>query len=128
MALSSPPRWAVKASEPVALALSGRRLFPLWAVVHHTGRRTGREYAVPVAIIPTHAGNVFLIALPWGPKTNWVRNVLAAGGATVTWKGRDYEATEPELVSPEVAVAEASGLVKRIVASGPFPAFLRLRR
>ena len=123
-----PPRWAVRASAPLALAMSGRRWFPLWAIIHHRGRKSGTDYATPVAVIPTVATDVFLIGLPWGPKTNWARNVLAAGGATVRWKGHDHRATEPRLIEPEDAAALATPLFKRIVGSGRFPVFLVLTR
>ncbi|MFD4422053.1 nitroreductase family deazaflavin-dependent oxidoreductase [Agromyces sp. NPDC058484] len=126
--LPGPPRWAVRATEPLVLAFSGRRWFPLWAVVHHRGRKSGNDYATPIAVIPTAATDVFLIGLPWGPKTNWARNVLAAGGATVTWKGRDHRATEPRLVHADEAAAIAMPRLKRIVGSGRFPAFLVLKR
>lgn len=48
-----PPRAAQRAFEPVAKALAGRRWFPLWAVMHHRGRRSGTAYATPVAVVPT---------------------------------------------------------------------------
>jgi len=122
-----PPRRVVRTIEPVALAISGRRWFPLYAVVHHRGRRSGREYAVPVAIVPTRADDVVLIGLPWGASTNWARNVLAAGGATLTWKGRDRACANPRLVGTAEATAMTRpGLIRRVVGSGRFPAFLLL--
>ncbi len=121
-----PPRWALRVTAPVALALSGRRWFPLWAIVHHRGRRSGTPYATPVAVIPTGATDTFLIGLPWGPKTNWARNVLAAGGATVTWKGSDHEATEPRLIETKDAAALSKPLFRRVV--GRFPAAIVLTR
>ena len=125
---SGPPKWAVNAISPVALAISGRRWLPLYAVLHHRGRKSGREYAIPVALVPTRSPDIFLIGLPWGVKTNWALNVLAAGGATVTWKGRDWVATEPRIVGTEIAVAQARGLVRPIVGSGRFPGFMELKR
>lgn len=108
--------------------MAGRRWFPIWAVLHHRGRTTGKAYAIPVAIIPTRSQEIFLIGLPWGAKTNWAQNVLAAGGATVVWKGQRYAATQPRLVTPELAAAQAKGPVRRVVASGRFPVFLELTR
>ncbi|KRE30532.1 hypothetical protein ASG80_17490 [Agromyces sp. Soil535] len=99
-------------SAPSALALSGRRWFPLWAIMHHDGRRSGTHYATPVAVIPTLSTDTLLIGLPWGPKTNWARNVLAADGATVTWKGQVQQATEPRLIGPEDAAALAKPLFR----------------
>jgi deazaflavin-dependent oxidoreductase (nitroreductase family) len=123
---SGPPRWVVRGFAPVAEALSGRRWFPLWAMVHHRGRRSGTEYATPVAVIPTESKDVILIGLPWGPKTNWARNVVASGGATVTWKGRDEQTTEPRLIDGLDAAALAKPLFKPVV--GRFPLALVMKR
>lgn len=88
---------------PFARRFAGRRYFPLWAVVHHRGRRSGRELTVPVAVRVTP--EVFLIVLPWGAGTNWARNVLAAGGCVLRWKGADHTVTEPEVVGRDRARA-----------------------
>jgi deazaflavin-dependent oxidoreductase (nitroreductase family) len=113
----------------VATLLAGRRWFPLWAVLHHRGRKSGTEYAVPVAVIPTRSSEIILIGLPWGVRTNWAQNVLAGGGATLDWRGATYAASAPRIVGPEEAVAQARGpLLRRIVGSGRFPAFIELDR
>jgi deazaflavin-dependent oxidoreductase (nitroreductase family) len=83
---------------PLARRFAGRRLFPLWAVVHHRGRKTGRELSVPVAVAARPDAESFLVVLPWGPGTNWARNVLAAGGCTVTWKGHEFRVTSAALL------------------------------
>lgn len=123
-----PPATLLKLAQPVASVLAGKRWFPLWGVMHHVGRTSGTEYAIPIALIPIRSDEHFLIALPWGAKTNWVRNVQAAGGARVTWKGRDYVTTDPTLLDPAEAADMARTPVDRIVGSGRFPAFLRLSR
>jgi deazaflavin-dependent oxidoreductase (nitroreductase family) len=125
---SKAPAFLVKATAPVAKLLAGRRWFPIWAVLHHRGRKSGTEYAIPVAVIPTKSPQIFLIGLPWGERTNWTQNVLAAGGATLTWKGREYAATSPRIVGPEVAVALTKGPLSKVVGSGRFPAFVELQR
>ena len=125
---TSPPSWLLRGTTPVARAIAGRTWFPLWGVMHHVGRRSGREYAIPVALVPVVRDDTFLIGLPWGPRTNWAQNVLAAGGATVTWKGRDRAVSQPRLVGPDEAAAVARPVVRRLVASGRFPAFLMLQR
>ena len=86
---------------PITRALAGRRFFPLWAVVHHVGRKSGRELTVPVAVRATP--EVFIVVLPWGPGTNWARNVLAACGCVVRWKGADHRTTRPEVVGKSQA-------------------------
>jgi deazaflavin-dependent oxidoreductase (nitroreductase family) len=79
----------------VVVPLAGRRLSPV-AVVAHRGRRTGRPYRTPVMAFWRAGGLV--VALPYGPDRDWVRNVLAAGGATVRIGGRAVETTGPRLV------------------------------
>lgn len=95
-------------------------------MIHHRGRRSGTAYATPIALVPTMSDDVFLIGLPWGPKTNWARNVLSAGEATITWKGRDHRATGPRLIEPQEAAALSKPAFRRIV--GRFPASIVLTR
>lgn len=94
-------RAVARMTAPLSRPLAGRRLFPLWAVVRHHGRRTGRAYAVPVAIRVTPES--FVIALPWGDHTQWARNVLAAGGCTIRWRGADHLGSEPVVIGPAEA-------------------------
>jgi deazaflavin-dependent oxidoreductase (nitroreductase family) len=121
-----PPAALVKATAPVAKALAGKRFFPLWAVVTHRGRKSGTDYSVPVAVIPTQ--DTFVIGLPWGERTNWAQNVLAAGGAAIRWKGVDYRVTEPRIVGKDVALAASKGLERMVLSRGSFPAFIEVQR
>ena len=121
-----PPRWALRMSAPFAMALAGRRWMPLWAIIHHRGRRSGTYYATPIALVPTLADDVFLIGLPWGTGTNWARNVLADDGAVVQWKGTVHPATAPRIVGAEEAAALAEPRYRPVVAR--FPAAIVLRR
>jgi hypothetical protein len=43
------------------------------------------------------------INLPWGAKTNWVRNVLAAGGCTIRWRGADHRVDDPRIIDEAAA-------------------------
>jgi deazaflavin-dependent oxidoreductase (nitroreductase family) len=72
------------------------------SVVGHRGRRSGRHYRTPVGVRET--GDAFLVLLPYGPGTDWVRNVRAAEGATLRHAGRTMDVDRPELV-PVAAVA-----------------------
>lgn len=116
---------AQRAFQPVATALAGRRWFPLWAIMHHRGRRSGTEYANPVAIVPTADKSVIVIGLPWGKNTNWARNVVAAGGTTLTWKGRAVRVTDPQIVDAAIAVPLARALFRPVVRRMPGAIVLR---
>ena len=51
------------------------------SVVRHVGRKTGRPFETPVKAVATDDG--FVIALPYGRNTDWLKNVLASGSATI---------------------------------------------
>jgi hypothetical protein len=40
----------------------------------------------------------FLIALPYGERTDWMKNVLVSGTATVVTNGRAYEVDQPLVI------------------------------
>ena len=124
--MARPPA-AAKYFNRVALLLAGRRFVPVWAALHHQGRRSGKQYTVPVAVVPTDTG--FLIALPWGRGTDWVRNVRAAGSCTIRWRGADYACNEPEFVDQDVARGAAHGVLGFALGRASFPeGFIRLTR
>ena len=124
--MARPPK-AAKQFNKLAVRLAGRRFIPLWAVLHHRGRKSGKDYAVPLAVIPTDT--TFVIALPWGRRTDWVRNVQWAGRCTVRWKGVDYECSDPTFIGKDVALAAAHGLTRRALARMDIPeGFIQLTR
>jgi deazaflavin-dependent oxidoreductase (nitroreductase family) len=77
--------------------LAGTRVLPLYGVLVHRGRRSGKLFRTPVVVRPTADG--FIVPMPWGEGTDWCRNVRAAGECTVRWKGRDYALTQPQVVA-----------------------------
>lgn len=121
---SGPPR-AAKRFEPIANALAGRRWFPPWAIVHHRGRRSGAEYATPVEIVPSREKDVVLVCLPWSANTNWARNVVSAGGATLTWRGREQQTVDPRIMTGPEASSLARGLFRPVVKRMPAAIVLR---
>lgn len=124
--MAGPPA-AAKRFNKLAVRLAGHRFFPLWAVLRHRGRRSGKEYSVPVAVISTDT--TFVIALPWGRGTDWVRNTRAAGRCTVRWKGADYECTDPTFVDKDVALGAARGVTRLALQRRNFPeGFIQLTR
>ena len=73
------------------------------SVVRHVGRRSGRTYETPV-VVARHDDS-FLIALPYGERTDWLKNVLGKGSATIVTNGRTYEAGQPEVIPMAEATA-----------------------
>src|SRR5215467_8073962 len=62
---------------------------PGFGVIVHHGRRSGRRYQTPVNVFS--AGNGYVIALTYGPQTDWVKNVLAAGGCELRTRGQTVQ-------------------------------------
>ena len=96
------------------------------SVVHHVGRTTGTEYATPVVAVPTADG--YLFALPYGPGADWVRNVRAAGTATVQHDGRALRVDHPELVPAADADPHFDAAEQRMHRIFGVDDFLRVRR
>jgi deazaflavin-dependent oxidoreductase (nitroreductase family) len=119
-------RAIAKATSPLTIRLAGRRYFPLWAVLHHVGRRSGRAYSVPIAV--RASPEAFTIALPWGAGTQWVRNVLTAGGCVIRWRGTDHRASEPKVIGLAEAAPSFSPAQRAILRATGIRSFLRLRR
>jgi deazaflavin-dependent oxidoreductase (nitroreductase family) len=68
---------------------------PGFGVIVHRGRRSGRRYQTPVNVFS--AGNGYVIALTYGPQTDWVKNVLAAGGCELRTGGQTVQLGSPHL-------------------------------
>ncbi len=68
---------------------------PGLGVVVHRGRRSGRCYQTPVTVF--RAGDGYVIALTYGPETDWVKNVLAAGGCELRTRGQTIPLGSPRL-------------------------------
>ncbi len=68
-----------------------------------------------------------LAPLPWGPGTNWARNVMAAGGCAVGWKGAEHRMDGPEVIDRDTAMSSFGPVQRRAVRLLGIDAFLQLR-
>ena len=88
-------------------------LLPPWAVICHRGRRSARMYRTPVWAVKR--GGTVAIAVLYGEQSDWVRNLLAAGGGQLVRAGRTYELAAPRLLHAagrDPAVASAGPLMR----------------
>jgi deazaflavin-dependent oxidoreductase (nitroreductase family) len=69
---------------------------PGFGIITHVGRKSGNVYRTPVNVF--RAPNGFLVALTYGTQSEWVKNVLAAGGCQLETRGRRYQLTAPTIV------------------------------
>jgi hypothetical protein len=109
---------------PLFVRFAGSRYVPLWAVIRHRGRRSGRLYATPVAV--THTADALIVPLPFGPDADWCRNVRCAGGCVMRWKGRELQMIEPEILGDSALPAFAMWERAALSALG-IKRFLRMR-
>jgi deazaflavin-dependent oxidoreductase (nitroreductase family) len=130
--LTKAERWLYPGGRPNGLA---RLLNRGWAVVHATGllprrfvtlevpgRRTGRMLSFPLVMVD-HQGERYLVAM-LGERSNWLRNVRAAGGRAVLRHGR-REAVCLEEVDPDARAP----IVRRYLSLAPGPrAFIPVDR
>src|SRR5713226_6446217 len=89
-------RFVARFVNPAVMQIAGRRWMPILGILHHRGRRSGRAYATPLGMRPL--GNTFVMPRTFGEHASWYRNVLAAGGCVVTYRGTDYTLVEPEVI------------------------------
>lgn len=80
---------------PKALETAGTRGRP-FGVIEHTGRTSGRRYETPVG--PVRDGDGWVVPVVYGRETNWVKNLLAAGGGVLRVDGRRHRIDRVELV------------------------------
>ena len=76
------------------------------AILRHVGRTSGKPYQTPVTAVAAADG--FVIALPYGPTTDWVKNLLAAGSATLVHDGQTHLVDHPEVVPLALTVQDFS--------------------
>jgi len=72
---------------------------PGFGVIVHRGRRSGRRYQTPVNVFS--AGDGYVVALTYGADTDWVKNVLAAGGCELRTRGQAIRLGSPRLFHDE---------------------------
>ncbi len=95
-------------------------------IVRHVGRRSGKAYETPVVPLPTDDG--FVILLPYGDRPDWVRNVLAAGEATIVHEGEVFAVAEPELLDTAESGHEFTDAEQREIRMFGNHRCLRVRR
>jgi deazaflavin-dependent oxidoreductase (nitroreductase family) len=110
---------------PLSRPLAGRRWFPLWAILHHRGRTSGTAYATPVVVRRTADG--FVIPMPFGDATQWARNVIAADGCTIHWRGRDHVVGHPATVGRDRAGEAFTPLMRAVMGPAGIEQFLVLQ-
>jgi deazaflavin-dependent oxidoreductase (nitroreductase family) len=126
----SNPTPAKRRSLPGPLArfvppIAGTRVFPLYAVLHHVGRTSGKPYST--AVVARRTADGFVIPLPFGEGTHWAKNLLAAGGGSLRVGGRDWAIRDPKLVDLADAQPAMGPVLGRASKAVGIKTFVRVR-
>src|ERR1022692_4742522 len=91
-------RWVAAFNLAVTNRITSRfaARLPGFGILTHVGRKSGRFYRTPVNVF--RASNNFIIALTYSSQSEWVKNVLAAGGCELQNRGKKYQLSAPNVV------------------------------
>ncbi len=68
---------------------------PLFGIVEHIGRKTGKTYRTPMNVF--RDGEDWIFALTYSSNVQWVKNVIAANECVLINRGRRIELVNPRL-------------------------------
>ena len=91
-------RWLAKINIAFTNRITG--LFAGWlpgfGILTHVGRKSGKVYRTPINVF--RASDRFIIALTYSSQSEWVKNVLAAGGCELQTRGKKHQLSAPKVV------------------------------
>jgi deazaflavin-dependent oxidoreductase (nitroreductase family) len=71
-------------------------IIPGHGIVEHIGRRSGLHYRTPVLVFQAEGGYSMIVG--YGLESDWVRNLMAAGGGTLQHRRHEYRLSRPRLL------------------------------
>jgi deazaflavin-dependent oxidoreductase (nitroreductase family) len=105
--------------------IAGRRYVPLYVLLRHRGRRSGRPYATPVVGMRVPGG--FAIPMAFGEGADWYRNIVASGGATIRQNGTEHQLGDPAAIDPDSATSPFPGWQRPVFRALGIRRFLFLK-
>ena len=93
------PRWLAQINKRTFNRLElkrGKR-----PVLIHEGRSSGKTYYTPLDAHPVDGGYMFIAN--YGTRSDWMRNILAAGSARLRIDGRELALASPRLLDEKEA-------------------------
>jgi deazaflavin-dependent oxidoreductase (nitroreductase family) len=100
-------------------------LVPPLAVVHHVGRKSGRQYRNPVVAFPSRNG--FVIPMTYGRDVDWARNIVRAHGCELERMGRRVALRNPRIVGIEEASRHLPSGVRTALKAANLPGYVLLQ-
>lgn len=111
------------ATNKIMILISGKK-FGHFAILSHTGRKSGKIYRIPIIAEPFENG--FVIALTYGKKVDWYENVMAKGGGSIRWKNKDYSLIHPEFIDKEIGLTAFPAIFRAGLRKMGIEYYLRL--
>lgn len=111
-------------SSRLTMPFAGHRWNPVFAVMIHRGRRTGRVYKTPVAARRVAGG--FVVSLAFGAQVDWYRNLLAADSATIRWAGTEYDVRGPQRIDRDIALPAFNAFQRVAVILAGIDGYIRV--
>ena len=100
------------------------RWLPGFGILDYRGRKSGKEYRTPLNAF--RHGDEWVFALTYGSDVQWVKNVVAAGEATLEVRRRRIRLVDPDLlVDPERRLMPP--VVRQVLGLMRVSEFLRMR-
>jgi deazaflavin-dependent oxidoreductase (nitroreductase family) len=95
--------------------------FPMFAIIEHVGRRSGKTYHTPVTVFTAEVDGKpgLAVLLAYGPDLDWLKNLKASGGGRIQHFGEAFDIAEPQVVSKAEAVTHVVRGA-RVFARQPF--------
>jgi deazaflavin-dependent oxidoreductase (nitroreductase family) len=103
--------------------ISGKS-FGHFAILSHTGRKSGQRYRIPIIAEPFQDG--FMFALTYGKKVDWYANVVAVCACSLRWKNKEYHLINPVLVDKEIGLMAFPKLIRSGLRAAGIQYFLKM--
>jgi len=105
--------------------IAGRRYVPLYVLLRHQGRRSGKMYTTPVVGLRVPGG--LAIPMAFGEGADWYRNIVASRGATVRRHGGEQRLVDPEAIDPDSDSSPFPGWQRQVFRALGIHRFLFLK-
>ncbi|BBY98756.1 nitroreductase family deazaflavin-dependent oxidoreductase [Mycolicibacterium fallax] len=111
-------------TNPIQRLWAGRA--PSFGILEHVGRKSGKTYRTPLTVFSTDEGVAIL--LTYGPDRDWLKNLVADGGALMTRHGKTFRVVDPRVVDKAAAAPHVTGAARVVFPRLPFEQAVLLRR
>lgn len=95
-----------------------------FGLLRHVGRRSGKTFETPIWVWRVNDG--FVIVLTYGPRTDWLRNLQAAGQGKLLWHKHDYMLQKPVLIDRQTAWPALPLVIRQVLRLGGVRNFVRV--